>query len=310
MVATTLMAVPSGAGAATTIGSDLAPNPVAAPGCVGTSACTLANLTVGGTSAASPIDGVVVRWRVRSAGTDVSGNPVRLKIARPAAGGAYLGVSTSATETITDTAVATTFTFSTRQQVTAGDFVALDIGAPNGNLLIRNLTPVDVSWVRWQPPLLDGESRPPSGGPFMSGEHMFNADVESDCDRDGLGDETQDTNLSACAPGTTPAPAPGGATCAGKPATIVGTGGNDVRVASPGRDVIAGLGGNDTLSGVAGNDLICGGAGKDNLKGGKGKDTLLGQKGKDALKGGGSRDFCKGGKGTDSASKCEVERAI
>jgi Ca2+-binding RTX toxin-like protein len=140
--------------------------------------------------------------------------------------------------------------------------------------------------------------------------------VEPDCDNDGLGDETQDTNLSSCAPGTTPTgPAPtlpsgAPATCRGVAATIVGTNGSDVRTGSQGQDVIVALGGNDTLSGLAGNDVICGGSGKDTLKGGKGKDTLLGQKGKDALNGGPSRDLCKGGKGTDTASKCEVEKSI
>jgi Ca2+-binding RTX toxin-like protein len=133
-----------------------------------------------------------------------------------------------------------------------------------------------------------------------------------------------------------PAAAPTG-TCKGKPATIVGTEGNDVRTGTPGADVMLGLGGNDNFSGLAGNDLICGGAGKDNLKGGKGKDTLLGQKGndklnggggkdklsgkkgkdkltggggKDVLKGGGGKDTCIGGKANDSASKCEVEKSI
>jgi hypothetical protein len=140
--------------------------------------------------------------------------------------------------------------------------------------------------------------------------------VEPDCDKDGLGDETQDQNLSSCAPGTTPTgPAPtlpsgAPATCRGIAATIVGTNGSDARTGSQGQDVIVALGGNDTLSGLGGNDVICGGPGKDTLKGGKGKDTLLGQKGKDALNGGPSRDFCKGGKGTDTASKCEVEKSI
>jgi Ca2+-binding RTX toxin-like protein len=128
----------------------------------------------------------------------------------------------------------------------------------------------------------------------------ISAQLEPDCDNDGLGDETQDPNLSSCAPGTIPPPAPGGPTCRGKPATIVGTSGRDVRTGSQGRDVILALGGNDTLSGLAGNDLICGGPGRDTLKGGKGKDTLLGEKGNDALKGGGGKDFCKGGKGKDT----------
>jgi Ca2+-binding RTX toxin-like protein len=98
--------------------------------------------------------------------------------------------------------------------------------------------------------------------------------------------------------------------CKGKPATIVGTRGNDVRTGTPGPDVMVGLGGNDKLSGRGGKDLICGGAGKDKLKGGAGKDTLLGQKGKDKLNGGAGKDFCKGGKGRDTASKCEVRKSI
>jgi Ca2+-binding RTX toxin-like protein len=89
--------------------------------------------------------------------------------------------------------------------------------------------------------------------------------------------------------------------CNGKPATVVGTNGNDVRKGTPGRDVMAGLGGNDKLSGLEGNDVICGGGGKDKLNGGKGKDALLGQ---------GGKDTCKGSKGNDSASACEVEKSI
>jgi Ca2+-binding RTX toxin-like protein len=88
-------------------------------------------------------------------------------------------------------------------------------------------------------------------------------------------------------------------TCKGKPATIVGTDGNDVRKGTSGKDVIAGLGGNDKLSGLAGNDLICGGAGKDTLKGGKGNDKLFGEAGKDTLKGGPGKDTLKGGPGKD-----------
>jgi Ca2+-binding RTX toxin-like protein len=133
---------------------------------------------------------------------------------------------------------------------------------------------------------------------------LLSAQLESDCDQDGYGDETQDGDLSTCPP------APGVATCKGKPATIVGTNGNDVRTGSPGSDVIVGLAGNDTLSGLADNDVICGGAGKDKIKGGADQDTLLGQKGKDKLKGGGGADLCKGGKGKDTASKCEVEKSI
>jgi len=89
------------------------------------------------------------------------------------------------------------------------------------------------------------------------------------------------------------------ATCKGKPATIVGTNGRDVRKGTSGKDVMVGLGGNDKLSGLAGNDLICGDAGKDTLKGGKGNDRLLGEAGKDTLKGGAGNDKLKGGAGKD-----------
>ena len=100
----------------------------------------------------------------------------------------------------------------------------------------------------------------------------------------------------------TQAPTPRGQaphTCKGKPATIVGTNGSDVRKGTPGKDVIVGLGANDKLSGLAGNDLICGGAGKDTLNGGKGKDKLYGEAGKDTLKGGPGKDILKGGAGKD-----------
>jgi trypsin len=88
-------------------------------------------------------------------------------------------------------------------------------------------------------------------------------------------------------------------TCKGKPATIVGTSGNDVPNGTPDKDVIVGLGGNDKLSGLAGNDLICGGSGKDTLKGGKGTDKLFGEAGNDTLTGGPGKDKLKGGPGKD-----------
>jgi RTX calcium-binding nonapeptide repeat (4 copies) len=124
------------------------------------------------------------------------------------------------------------------------------------------------------------------------------ANVEPDFDRDGFGDETQDRcPTNATTQGPCPGPPP---TCNGKPATIVGTEGNDIRKGTSSKDVIAGLGGNDTLSGLGGNDLTCGGAGKDTLKGGKGNDNLLGKAGKDTLKGKPGKDTLKGGAGNDT----------
>jgi uncharacterized delta-60 repeat protein len=133
--------------------------------------------------------------------------------------------------------------------------------------------------------------------------------------------------------------------CAGKRATIVGTGrserlkgtrrndvivalgGNDKIAAGRGNDIICAGSGNDTVSGDSGkdrlfgqsgkdrlsggdaNDTIDGGSANDKITGGPGKDRLIGGSGKDNLGGGGGRDSCNGGGGRDTAS-CEKSKAI
>ena len=75
-------------------------------------------------------------------------------------------------------------------------------------------------------------------------------------------------------------PAAGGtraaATCAGLPATIIGTPGADALTGTSGADVIAGLGGADTVDGLAGDDVLCGDDDGDRLVGGEGDDQLYG----------------------------------
>lgn len=77
-----------------------------------------------------------------------------------------------------------------------------------------------------------------------------------------------------------------GPSCAGVPATIVGTDGRDVLRGTHGDDVIVGLGGRDTLIGLGGDDIICGGDGDDVIVGGLGDDTLHGGAGDDVIIGG------------------------
>jgi Ca2+-binding RTX toxin-like protein len=302
IAATALMAAPSGAGAATTIGATFTPTD-------GTFFCganrTRLEVASPANSYAAPTDGVITQWNFQA---PASTSPMRFKVARPTGGISYLMIGES--DLVTPVANILNSYF-VRIPVNAGDII--------GNYT-QNQTlcggPQSGSTVRF----IAGDVKPPTQTDFPNaatgGGLDLSALLEPDCDKDGLGDETQDTDLSSCAPGTTPAgppptlPSGAPASCRGIPATIVGTNGSDVRTGSLGRDVIVALGGSDTLSGVGGNDVICGGAGKDTLRGGKGKDTLLGQKGKDALRGGGGRDFCKGGKGNDTASKCEVEKSI
>ena len=97
--------------------------------------------------------------------------------------------------------------------------------------------------------------------------------------------------------------------CDGRPATIVGTEGNDVIQGTPHDDVIWAGGGNDVVYGGGGNDVICGGPGNDVLHGGRGddwldggpgRDIVLGELGDDTVLGGsGSEDEVSGGLGID-----------
>lgn len=98
-------------------------------------------------------------------------------------------------------------------------------------------------------------------------------------------------------------------TCNGRPATIVGTSGNDNLRGTDGPDVIVALGGNDTIDGLAGNDIICAGGGNDVIRAGWGNDVVLagagrdvirGSRGNDALYGQSGRDDIQGGTGADT----------
>jgi RTX calcium-binding nonapeptide repeat (4 copies) len=302
VVATALIAAPSGASAATQIGTTFTPGaPASGP-----------DNTWLQVEYAAPTDGVITKWNYQAPATNVP--QLKFKVARPAGGLAYTMIGESP---VVVPGVSSLNSYDIRIPVQAGDIIGLYV-ATTGY--------IDRPDPAFSELLKSGDVVPPTMTTFGAPQGFMmdvSASLEPDCDADGFGDETQDQNLSSCAPpppGTTPPPTgtppPGSppgtppVTCKGLIATIVATDGSDVRTGSLGQDVIAGLGGNDTLSGLGGNDVICGGAGKDTLKGGKAKDTLLGQKGKDALNGGPSRDLCKGGKGTDTASKCEVEKSI
>ena len=88
--------------------------------------------------------------------------------------------------------------------------------------------------------------------------------------------------------------------CAGRPATILGSAGDDELTGTGRADVIVGLGGNDTISGLGGNDVICGGAGSDLINGGSGNDRILGGSGSDVLRGAKGSDTIFGGAGKDT----------
>jgi hypothetical protein len=340
---TLLIAAPSGASAATQIGETFAPSAFC-----DTSRTRLQSVSPGGQYSA-PSDGVITSWSFQAGAAPPD---LRFKVGR-AAPGADLTMNADFT-IVGESGIQTNLTpntlnsFFTQIPVKTGDV----IGFFNATTSAGSCGIGGGGATGYTAHVFAGDPHPGDTQTFTfqaTSKWDVSALLEPDCDNDGLGDETQDPDLSSCAPpppGTPPGPGippPGSppgtppVTCRGLPATIVGTDGNDVRTGSLGQDVIAGLGGNDTLSGIGGNDVVCGGAGNDGLNGGNGKDTLLGQKGNDKLKGGpgkdklsgkkgkdtlkgaggndklkggGGRDVCIGGKANDSASKCEVEKSI
>jgi uncharacterized delta-60 repeat protein len=99
-----------------------------------------------------------------------------------------------------------------------------------------------------------------------------------------------------------PAGGPGGGgppTCAGKPATIIGTDAADTLTGTPQKDVIVGLGGKDKIRAGGASDIVCAGSGNDTVAGQGAKDQLRGEKGKDRLLGGPGADRLIGGPGRD-----------
>jgi uncharacterized delta-60 repeat protein len=92
-------------------------------------------------------------------------------------------------------------------------------------------------------------------------------------------------------------------TCQGRPATIVGTEGNDRLKGTRKADVVVALGGADVVKGLDGDDVVCGGAGNDRLQGGAGRDRLYGEAGKDRLVGGSGKDRLVGGPDRDTTKQ-------
>jgi Ca2+-binding RTX toxin-like protein len=272
VVVVAVLAVSSGAGAATTIIGQVAPTtpPLS---CANSDPYDALQPTVtSGNTYVVPVDGTITSWSNNSGvGT---GQVLTFKIFRKAAGvNEYLAVAHDIERPLDSGALKT---FNVNFPVKAGDFIGIDDGIADTSCDFP--VPGETGYYEHLGSLADGVA-----GTFFS--------------RSGVR-----LNLSAAL--TTPDAVAKTLACKGKPATILGTTGNDQVVGTAGPDVIAALGGNDKVSGLGANDLICGGPGKDRLNGGKGKDRLYGQGGADKLKGAGGNDVCKGGKGKDSLSSC------
>jgi hypothetical protein len=298
--AVALLAIPSGASAAVTVGKTFEPT-------AGCSSLTRLQSVSPGSQYTVPSNGVITRWSFRAAN-----NPpdLRFKVGRVTPGEDLDGSAeftivgeSLIKEDLNDDALNSFFT---RIPVLAGDVIGFfnpDFAGPCNKNTVE-----DDGYVTHN--RFDDPHPGDAGLSYFRATRQLDiaATLEADCDNDGLGDETQDTNTSACGPGAnTPV------TCKGERVNIIGTPGADEIVGTPGPDVIAALAGNDRVFAFGGNDLVCGnngadrirgGPGNDILKGNHGNDTLRGKRGNDILRGGKQNDTCFGGKGDDTFRSC------
>jgi hypothetical protein len=198
------LAVPASASAAVTIGEDTSTS--SGEGFLGcslnsTEPCTFVQLQHPSRSFVSPIDGVIVRWRVRG---NTTGAEFALRVLRRNADGTFTGRSTSTPTPIVAGSENSTPTGLPIQQ---GEYIGLDFVGLSG-VEVRSVASTQYGF--WRPRLGDGESRAPVIG-GMELAILYNADVEPDADCDGFGDETQDpfVDPTGCNP---PQPEPGDST--------------------------------------------------------------------------------------------------
>jgi hypothetical protein len=194
-----LAAAPPSHGAVT-IGEDTtSPGTASFMSCSGFShhSCTFAQTTQPNRSYTAPFGGVIVRWRIRG---DSKGLQFSLRVIRRNEDGTFTGMGTSE-----PTAVMPGIenVFSAQLPIAQGDLIGLNVPGGAGNPQVERRPVPGATFSTWfYTPLQDGETRAPEGS--GSNALVYNADIEPDCDQDGLGDETQDSELplgAACGKG-------------------------------------------------------------------------------------------------------------
>ncbi|HEX8745342.1 MAG TPA: hypothetical protein VF712_19610 [Thermoleophilaceae bacterium] len=191
-IASALALAPAAQGA-TTIGSGLGARANLSIAC-GTpgepeSVCTTAQTELPDRPVTAPVDGVIVRFRLRSA----SAGTVRLRVLRPSGNGKFTGAGTSAplsVSSVSSPGEDRSYFASVRLPVLQGDYIGLDRERRTGAIYAqRSGSAFDL--MQFDVALADGDSEGPDGS-YEGAELLLNADVEADRDGDGFGDESQD----------------------------------------------------------------------------------------------------------------------
>jgi hypothetical protein len=200
-----VLTVPASASGALTIGA----NPLPPRTSVITSggARIFTNDVVPGVELASPIDGVVVRWRVRrGSGPGVMiADTITLRVLRPTGQtNEFTAVGTSEPHMVPGGSndPVNVYEYPTQLPIAAGDRVGL--GTTVGEFTA--LSTAGASYLTRINALTDGQTATFAAGAFPNQQVLINADIEPDCDQDGFGDETQDPELTGpnCPPPTPP----------------------------------------------------------------------------------------------------------
>ena len=244
--------------------------------------------------------GVITAWQ-HSTGS--AAGRLTFKVYRPLGAGRFFTVG-SDPRSVTAEAVNT---FAARIPVQSGD--RLGLSSPIDTVHLAYQTFVAADQFAFFAPDSDpapGTTATQDGPPAVSYRLDVAARVETDADRDGFGDDSQDrcpTNRS------TQAPCPGGSAlprfpgCSSRAVNVVrGTIAGNVIRGGAARDRVYAGAGNDTVDGDGNHDCLDLGSGRDRGDGGRGSDILRGQSGPDRLVGASGNDRMSGGSSGDRLS--------
>jgi hypothetical protein len=149
-----------------------------------------------GQSYAAPAAGVITSWSFQAG---PSPPQLKFKVARSAGGDNFTIVGESTLQTPNPNVLNT---FPVQIPVAARDVIGIHIATSGGCFQsFIDGAPSDYGYHR-------ASGDPPPGttaafAPAQIGRFDISALLEPDCDKDGFGDETQDSDLSGCAPNTT-----------------------------------------------------------------------------------------------------------
>jgi hypothetical protein len=149
----------------------------------------------------SPVNGVVVRWRVRSAAGDTA---IKFRVVRP---GADASEATGAGTSASGVALAgttTSFGLNPGLPIRVNDGIGIDLPHEANVPHIFGDLPFENRMNSWAPPLMDGAAPRGPDHVFSGTELLLQAVIEPDKDGDRLGDISQDPD------GGNPSPAPCG----------------------------------------------------------------------------------------------------